>query len=327
MRRVSRHDIRGPVRDLLAPHRQTALGQTLAEYQETAAALHPAVMAHDVAATERFDSIVAEAVAAMRSKHPGTNSSDSQIDKLLGFIDAPLYRDRPELMDDPAFPEDERTDSIEVLDRFNRCTGIYATVAEVMAPLVQRAEQSGRRPIVHDLAAGHGGLALYLAEQFGGRMTIEASDLREEYLEIGRAHARRKSLDVMFLVQDALDLSALAQRGVDVILCTQALHHFPPGMIARVMGEAARAARVGVCFVDGERSWTTLGLVGLVGALYGRTYAFYHDAVTSIRRMYYEEELSLIAQLAPGMPEARVETGIVAPSHVYVRMTRPSEKT
>jgi ubiquinone/menaquinone biosynthesis C-methylase UbiE len=158
-------------------------------------------------------------------------------------------------------------------------------------------------------------------------MTIEASDLREEYLEIGRAAARRKSLDVTFLMQDALDLSALAERGVDVILCTQALHHFPPGMIARMMGEAARAARFGVCIVDGERSWTTLGLVGLVGALYGRTYTFYHDAVTSIRRMYYEEELSLIAQLAPGMPEVRVETGIVAPSHVYVRMTRPSEKS
>ena len=42
-------------------------------------------------------------------------------------------------------------------------------------------------------------------------------------------------------------------RPTDVIVCTQSLHHFGPGMVARMLGEAARSARAAVVFIDGER--------------------------------------------------------------------------
>ncbi|MRG94463.1 methyltransferase domain-containing protein [Polyangium spumosum] len=324
MRRMSRHDVRGPLRAALAPHRSRAMRRTIERFEPQITPLEGAVLRGEAAAIERFDALVAEAVATMRSERPRDLDGDaaSGLTELLYTVDAQLYRDRPELMDDPSCPEDERTHALDVLDRFNHCTGIYETVMAAIEPLVATAEARGERPIVHDVAAGHGGLALVLAERFGDRVAIEASDLREEYLALGRAQAHERGLSVTFSVEDALALGGLEARGVSVITCTQALHHFPPGMIARMMGEASRRARVGACFIDGERSFTTLGLVALVGALYGRTYTFYYDAVTSIRRMFYEEELALVAALAPGMPAARIETGIAPPSHVYVRITR-----
>ncbi|MDI3287120.1 class I SAM-dependent methyltransferase [Polyangium sp. 15x6] len=324
MRKLSRHDVRGPLRAALALHRNKAMQRTIERFAPAIAPLEDAVLQGDGAAIDHFDALVAEAVTAMRAERPMDLDGDgrSRLTELLHTVDARLYRDRPELMDDPSFPEDERTHALDVLDRFNHCTGIYETVMAAIDPLVEAASADGKRPIVHDVAAGHGGLSLYLAERFGDRVAIEASDLREEYLALGRAQAAERGLSVRFSVEDALALGGLEERGVDVITCTQAIHHFPPGMIARMMSEAARRARVGACFFDGERSFTTLGLVALVGALYGRTYTFYYDAVTSIRRMFYEEELALVAALAPGMPKARVETGIAPPSHVYVRITR-----
>lgn len=324
MRKMSRHDVRGPLRAVLAAHRSRAMRHAIERFRPAIAPLEDAVLRGEAAAIERFDGVLAEAVTAMRAARPSTLDGDgrSRLEALLYRVDARLYRDRPELMDDPSFPEDERTHALDVLDRFNHCTGIYETVVRAIEPLVDEAAASRRRPIVHDIAAGHGGLALHLAKRFGDRVAIEASDLREEYLALGRAQAAERGLSVTFSVEDALALRGLEERGVDVITCTQALHHFPPGMIARMMSEAARRARVGACFVDGERSFTTLGLVALVGALYGRTYTFYYDAVTSIRRMFYEEELALIAALAPGKPAVRVETGITPPSHVYVRFTQ-----
>jgi hypothetical protein len=47
-----------------------------------------------------------------------------------------------------------------------------------------------------------------------------------------------------------------------------------------------------------------------------------HDGIVSLRRMFYEEELALLARLAPGLPSCRVETGTVLPAHAFVRITR-----
>jgi len=320
MRSVSRRDIRGPLHDALAPARRSALQKAAERYAPEVAKLEAPVARRDPEAVRQYETIVEEAVASMRADRSATG-----VLRLFESFDARLYRDKPELMDDPNFPEAERTASLDRLDRFNRCTGLYETVALAIEPLLVAAERAHRKPVVHDIAAGHGGLALYLAERFGDRVFVEASDLRDEYLELGRTRAKERGLSVSFHVEDALDLSALGERGVDVVLCTQALHHFPPGMIARLLSEAARAAKVGVVFIDGERSWFTLGLMALTGALYGRTYTFFHDSTTSIRRMYYEEELALIARLSPCLPEASIETKAVPPSHVFVRVTRQPE--
>jgi 2-polyprenyl-3-methyl-5-hydroxy-6-metoxy-1,4-benzoquinol methylase len=331
MRSVSRRDVRGPLRTWLAPHRSRAMRRTIEAYAPRLAPLTEAVRARDPEAIARYDALVGEAVDQMRHSRVGEREDGgprAARDVLLGAIDERLYRDRPELMDDPSFPEDERTASLDVLDRFNRCTGIYETVRVSIEPLVARAERAGRRPVrVHDVASGHGGLALYLAETMGDRIAMEASDIRSEYLDLGRAQAAERGLAVDFSIEDALAPDGLARRGVDVITCTQALHHFPPGMIARMMGETARAARVGACFVDGERSWTSYGLLLLTGVLYGRSYTFLHDATVSIRRMFYEEELALVAALAPPLPEGvRIETGTAPPSHVFVRITQEAAR-
>ena len=150
-----------------------------------------------------------------------------------------------------------------------------------------------------------------------------ASDLKDEYLDLGREEARRRGVAVRFVRQDATNLSGLGD-SVDMFLCTQSLHHFPPGMVARMIGQAARHARFGLCFIDAERGFVPLMLLLPLMGLYGRTYAAVHDTVVSLRRMYYAEELLLLARLAPGLPAgAVVEAGRRRPGYAYVAVTRP----
>jgi hypothetical protein len=94
-------------------------------------------------------------------------------------------------------------------------------------------------------------------------------------------------------------------------------------MVARMIGEAARAARVGACFIDGERAWMNLVRFLLSAPMYTRHGTLVHDGIVSLRRMFYREELALFAALAPGMPaDVRVETGRSRPAHVYLRLRR-----
>jgi ubiquinone/menaquinone biosynthesis C-methylase UbiE len=159
-----------------------------------------------------------------------------------------------------------------------------------------------------------------VAEHFGDRVEVTASDIRDEYLELGRRRMRGRAERVRFALQDATDLRNLGD--VDILLCTQSLHHFPPGMVARMVGEAARAARAGAVFVDGERSIESLLLAVPVLFAYGRTWPVVHDAVVSLRRMLSAEEMRLVAALAPGVPaHVRVEVERLPPGYVTVCMT------
>jgi ubiquinone/menaquinone biosynthesis C-methylase UbiE len=304
-----------PVATGLASHRRALALGIAARLRSFVAPLEQAVVAGDVDARERYDALVAYALREMREARP-----EGLAGGLLAALDRVLYRNGDELLDDPAFPREARLHVLDSLDRFNRNVGAYAQWYELLAAdLAARGDGAPLR--VHDLATGHGGFALALKERLGGRIDMTASDISEEYLALGRAHARRRGLEASFVVQDATRLESLRGADVDVFLCTQSLHHFPPGMVARMLGEAARVARRSVCFIDAERGLVPLALVAPAMALLGRAWPVVHDTVVSLRRMYFQEELLLLAHLAPSLPaSARVSSGRFGAGYAHVRI-------
>jgi hypothetical protein len=320
---------RDPVRLRLAPHRKEAMRRTGEDFALRALALEAGVVARDPEAIRRYDALIDEAMAQMRAARPEEGAGGgggSRADAILGAIDRRFYKNGSERLDDPAYPEADRREALDLLDRFNQALGTYDAFIEVISPLIEAAERraGGLRPVrVHDLASGHAGFAVLLKQKLGDRADVEASDIMPEYLAIGRERAEALGVHIDLFTEDALAMDGPRARGVDVLLCTQALHHFPPGMVARMIGEASRAANVGACFIDGERSLTTLALFLPAATLYTRHGTLVHDGIVSIRRMYYKEELGLLAALAPGKPpDARVETGSCLPAHGYLRITR-----
>ncbi|MCB9594004.1 MAG: methyltransferase domain-containing protein [Sandaracinaceae bacterium] len=224
--------------------------------------------------------------------------------------------DEAEYLDDPDLDPDMRVRMLDHLDAINRVVGNYRSFTRAMEPLF-RPDGTTR---ILDLAAGHGGFALDVARMARDRglpVTITATDLRPEYLALGEVAAAHEGLDVTFAVQDALDLSNLEPGAYDLIVCTQAIHHFSPSMTARMFRESARAAGRGVVFVDGCRSVMHSALIPALGiARYGDR-GLAHDAFVSFRRFYAPEELGLIGQLGPEGP--RVEAKWMRPAHCLLR--------
>ena len=155
---------------------------------------------------------------------------------------------------------------IEDVDRFNRLLGSYVRFLDLVAPLLPPGGGT-----VLDVASGHGCFPLALAAHArdrGLKLRVIASDLRDEYLAIGRA---KGDPSVEFRVLDALALRGVFAPGeVDVITCTQSLHHLDAALVAGFLAAApsdskmaAACARVaarstaGSCAAMARRSWAS----------------------------------------------------------------------
>lgn len=314
-----------PVLTRLEAHRERAFQAVRERFLPQLAELHSQVERRDAEAIAKFDALLADALAAMRAERPNGGVRRGFFDPLplLSVVDRFLYRDDPEWLDDPSFPEEKRTKLLDRLDALNDALGSYDAFVRRLRPLIEQANQRGTKTVrIHDLASGHAGFALRIKQEFGADVIVEASDIKPEYLDIGRKRAKELGLNLEFYVEDALCMDGVKERGVDIITCTQSIHHFPAGMVSRMMGEASRAARSAVIFIDGERSLLGLSMFVPAGLFVGRDLALLRDGIVSLRRMYYKEELALLAALAPGVPpSAKVSTESMGPAHGILLMT------
>ncbi|GAC1352815.1 MAG: hypothetical protein NVSMB1_19500 [Polyangiales bacterium] len=320
-----------PLRNALTPARERALAAVAAVYRPRVAALADGVLDRDSRAIEAYEQLAVAAVGELRGT-AGARAADEMLDRVAHQADRFLYADRAEWLDDPSFDTELRVRTIDRLDRLNEAIGSYQAFFDIVAPLVSRARSNSVScPVVVDLASGHGGFAIDIALRLGareGRARVIATDVVDDFLAVGRARAHRFALGteaLSFFLQDALDLRDLSAKvgaPIDVVCCTQTLHHFSPGFVGRMLAEAVDVARVGVAFIDGERNLFSLLFVALVGSALGRgSIPFFHDSMASIRRMYSEQELTLLAMLVPrrkGAPQLQIARGWTAPGHIWI---------
>ncbi len=207
--------------------------------------------------------------------------------------------DLPELLDDPSLDEGLRRRIMHRLDHINHVLGNYDRFLDALVPYLRT---DGPTTIL-DLAAGHGGFAIAATEAAKARgfdLRFVATDLKQEYLDLGAEEARKRGVDVKFAVQDALNLENLADERFDIVVCTQSLHHFPAGLVTVMFDAAARVAGRAVVFIDGCRSALTGFGLGVWGLAHERRWAaFSHDAFASARRFYVPEELELLCRMTP----------------------------
>jgi SAM-dependent methyltransferase len=320
--------LRGPpFRAEHARSRERALAEVIERYLPEAEPLGPRVRNREREAILHFESIVERAILDLRG-HAERRAAVTRFERAAHAVDRVVYKNTPEWLDDPSFDERLRVRTLERLDRMNEGIGAYDAFFTAIEPAIERARAAGvDRPTIVDLASGHAMFAVALALRFGareGRVRVIATDLAPEYLEIGRARALKLAMRedaISFAKQDALDLSNLG--AVDVVTCTQTLHHFPPGMVSRLFAEASSVARHGAVLVDGERNPFAVVLITSIAAALGRgSVPFIHDSFVSMRRMYTEQELALLCELAPhkaGAPRRAIERGWLSPGHIYVR--------
>ncbi len=316
---LSASDARFPTSRFLELSRRTATQRTLERFRADALALELALESGDANARKELERIAERALQSMRGEALEIASKQGVSKRILAEVHAWwIDTDAEEYLDDPEFDPALRVRVLAHLDAMNEILGSYRVFFDAMRPLFR---PSGVTRIL-DLAAGHGGFALEaarIARAEGLQLELTASDVKDEYLEIGRTVAAEEQLGVDFVLQDALDLSNISRGEYDIITCTQSLHHFRPGLVAVMLAEALRVAGRGVVFVDGFPSLLGAAAVGSLCLLRYADAAFAHDAVVSFRRFFAPEELELMAKLT--RRGDRAEVRCLSPGHTLVRAT------
>lgn len=253
--------------------------------------------------------------------HDGTRGAE----RALGWVDARMRTDAPELMDLPDFPEPERRRAVRDLHRFNRLLRTYRRALRLAAPaLAEARRRTGRTPRLLDLASGHGGFPLSLprhAAAAGITVDVTGSDIQQAHVDTGTALARRDGVPVRFRIVNGFHMSDVGEGDYDVVTMLQAMHHFTPGQLARMIAEATRVGTTAFVGIDGVRAPWLVPSLPVANLLLSGNRHLAHDGYLSARKMYDRAELVLIARAAA--PDARVRCRTHLPGFNALEVTRP----
>jgi len=208
-------------------------------------------------------------------------------------IVTPARRRGVEYLDDPAVPPAVRERSQRDVVRSNTVLG---GVHALLAALRQVLPPAGGAVTLLDVGTGLADLprrAARDAARRGVAVTAIGYDAAASLLHAGRAH-------VSFAVcGDALALP-FGTGSVDIVTCSQLLHHFARDDAVRLVREMHRVARRAVIVSDLRRSWIAMAGFWLVSFPLGFHGITRHDGVLSVLRGFTARELTAIVGEAAG---------------------------
>lgn len=243
--------------------------------------------------------------------------------RLAVTLDRWLRSDAPEFLDRDDVTPDAKVAIVSRLDRLNRSLQAYRRFLAVLRPGIEAVHRREGRPVrLLELASGAGDFTLELARLAQAQqlpVVVHGSDYEPGQVQEGTRKARVAGLDVEFRIINAFDMHNVAAGEFDIIFLAQTMHHFTPGQLARMVEQASRKATHAFIGIDVRRSLHVWGIVPAMAAL-NPDYAFLHDGIISIRKMYSEPELALIARLAA--PDRQVATRGIFPGYSVLEVTR-----
>ncbi len=201
----------------------------------------------------------------------------------------PQRRRGIEILDDPAIDPAIRERSITDVTRSNRWLGgLRAAMSELRA--VIRHEN---RATLLDVGTGLGDIPAEVMRE-----------MREKVVAIGVDEARSLLVAARRRMPHGVCADALAlpfrDASIDVVMCSQVLHHFEFEDAERLIREMNRVARVAVIVSDLRRSWIAAAGFWLVSFPMRFHHVTRHDGVVSVLRGFTSSELQTVVRSATG---------------------------
>lgn len=171
--------------------------------------------------------------------------------------------------------------------------GTRAVIAELRRAL--RRAPAGRPLTVLDVGTGRGDIPA-AATAWWHRRGVHLETIGIEQSEM---LARIASEQTIAVSADALQLP-LADRSVDIAMCSQVLHHFERADAMAVLREVHRVARLRVIVSDLHRSWFAAAGIWLASFPLVFHPVSRHDGVLSVLRGFTRRELGELVERAVG---------------------------
>jgi 2-polyprenyl-3-methyl-5-hydroxy-6-metoxy-1,4-benzoquinol methylase len=209
-----------------------------------------------------------------------------------------------EILDDPTVDDEVRARSLADVARSNTIFGGARAVQAELAAVLRGS--SATSVSLLDVGTGIGDIPALAMDEWRARgVTITAFGIDISPCLLHRA--REKGL--IPVCADALALP-IATKSVDIVTCSQTLHHFEARDAIAVLRELDRVARVRVIISDIRRSW--LAAAGIWLASYPLHFhpVSRHDGVVSVLRGFTPGELrELVRTSTEQTPVARRRLG------------------
>ncbi len=209
-----------------------------------------------------------------------------------------------ETLDDPsqhpALAVRSLQDVVKANQLFGGCRAVLGEVRKVLINM------PGRETVLLDVGTGAGDIpaaARRTAHALGASLTTIGLELEPFLARVAKPACGN------VVSGNALCLP-FADRSVDIVTCSQVLHHFDGDDALLLLRECTRVARRVVVVADLRRSW--LAIVGLwVASFVLRFHPVSRaDGIVSIRRGFTISELELLVKMAVrGVPEVRYRPG------------------
>jgi len=218
-----------------------------------------------------------------------TTEADTRSSSASEAVLTPHRRRGVEILDDPAVDPSIRERSITDVTRSNRWLGgLRAAMAEIREVI----GRNGAATLL-DVGTGLGDIpGEVLREMPSGVMTIGVDEARS--LLVAARHRMTHGV-----CADALALP-FRDASVDVVMCSQVLHHFELEDAERLIREMNRVARVAVIVSDLRRSWIAAAGFWLVSFPMRFHPVTRHDGVVSVLRGFTAMELDTVVRSATG---------------------------
>jgi SAM-dependent methyltransferase len=219
---------------------------------------------------------------------------------------APSRRRGIELLDDPSTDTALATRSLQDVARSNRWFGGANAVVAELVPVLAAARGRSAPLTLLDVGTGAGDIP-ELARRIADRGGVHLLTMGLEVTPALAAASRPRSGDA--IAGDALALP-FADRSVDIVACSQVLHHFEAADGARLLAELNRVARVRVIVADIRRAWAAAAGLWVGSWALGFHPVSRHDGVVSVLRGFRAAELSAAVVAATGcLPSVRNRRG------------------
>jgi SAM-dependent methyltransferase len=209
---------------------------------------------------------------------------------------APGRRRGVELLDDPSTDAALATRSLQDVARSNRWFGgANAVIAELVPVFASVSDKRGALTLL-DVGTGAGDIP-ERARRTANRGDVELRTMGLEVTPALAAASLPRSGEA--IVGDALALP-FADRSIDIVTCSQVLHHFEAAEGARLIAEMHRVARLRVIVADIRRAWAAAAGLWLGSWALGFHPVSRHDGVVSVLRGFRAAELAAAVLDATG---------------------------
>jgi SAM-dependent methyltransferase len=216
----------------------------------------------------------------------------------------PPRRRGVEILDNPSVDARVVRRSLQDVTRANALFGGRRAVLRELRRMFERA--NGETCTLLDVGTGSGDVpaaARRLARRAGVRLQTYG-------LEVSEVLAKSARSPELPMVRGTALALPFRDRSVDIVICSQLLHHFDDGAASRLIRELDRVARRAVVVSDLRRSWLAAAGIWLASWPLRFHPVSRHDGVVSVLRGYTVPELRSLVERATGRrPQTRTSAG------------------